>query len=580
MMICESTPMGVSCEGGNRSKVASDSMGERVPQRFAEVLPIAQAALEEPSEADAPVPEGESADAQVGEEASVSSDCPEPEQDQTGSENPETAAWAFAQIIPPAMQPRTEMDADVAQSCVSSVNGQAVESAQSAQGAAGQTAIVAPSAQDKSPQECQAIPSGPPELMQVPGDEEITSSAAGDGVLGDAAIATPIEVGGRPTMPQQAQEAVRAPDGQTPPARRPEQAAAEVASVPSAASTQTVAASPDAAEVGQAGDADDGQMPAMTDSLSAGAPDADAVMEVRGQDTPDAPTSTSEDKPGKAFGRVGSVSEESSSVVSDATTDGDASARSVRLERKALDRGSFSNDSQHSASERPEIVSGESVKTEPVQSSMKDVFATVAKDAPMALSGSPVSSGSESVTSSPRSSAQTPPQTQASADATVARPTVPSIGEQILDSVQASATRGDRQILVRLTPPELGTVLVRFQQQGDQLTGTLEVSNQDARREIEQALPQVARTLQEAGVQVRRLEVVASDQSERDPGREHSMQDPWSQHQGAGQGRDQSHTSPQTRWSQNWGEHAVAHRGASQAQQQAATAQDRLDLLL
>lgn len=580
MMIRESAPMGVSCEGGNRSRAASDSTGEGVPQRFAEILPIAQAALEQPSEADAPVPEGESADAQVGEEASVSSDCPEAEQDQTGSENPETAAWAFTGIIPPAMQPRMEADAAVAQSTTPTVDGQAVESAQSAQGAAGQTAIAAPSAQEKSPHEFQTIPSGPPESAQVNGDKEITSSAAGEGVLGDAAITTPIEGGGRPTMPQQAQEVARAPDGQTPPAWRPEQAAAEVASVTSAPSTQTVVASPDAAEVGQAVDADDGRMPAMTDSLSAGAPDADTVMEVKGQDMPDALTSTSEGKPGKALGRAGSVSEGSSSVVSDATTDADASARSAGLERKALDRGSLSNDSQHSASERPEIVSGESVKTEPVQSRMKDVFATVAKDAAMALSGSPVSSGSESVTSSPRPSAPTPPQTQANADATVARPTLPSIGEQILDSVQASATRGDRQILVRLTPPELGTVLVRFQQQGDQLTGTLEVSNQDARREIEQALPQVARTLQEAGVQVRRLEVVASDQSERDPGREHSMQDPWSQHQGAGQGRDQSHTFPQTRWSQNWGEHAAAHRGASQAQQQASTAQDRLDLFL
>jgi flagellar hook-length control protein FliK len=113
-----------------------------------------------------------------------------------------------------------------------------------------------------------------------------------------------------------------------------------------------------------------------------------------------------------------------------------------------------------------------------------------------------------------------------------------SVGEQILDSMRASLDRGDNQIIVRLRPPELGTVLVRFRENGEQISGLLEVSRSDTRYEIEQMLPPVLRNLQEAGIQVERLEVVVSGEEERDFAGGQPQQDAWLPQRGSSQDRD------------------------------------------
>ena len=92
-------------------------------------------------------------------------------------------------------------------------------------------------------------------------------------------------------------------------------------------------------------------------------------------------------------------------------------------------------------------------------------------------------------------------------DATTVKNPAQDVSEQILGSMQASLARGDRQLLVRLDPPELGNVVVRFQERGDQVSGVLEVSRDETRLEVEQALPEELRSLQDAGLQVRRPEV-------------------------------------------------------------------------
>ena len=90
------------------------------------------------------------------------------------------------------------------------------------------------------------------------------------------------------------------------------------------------------------------------------------------------------------------------------------------------------------------------------------------------------------------------------------------IGKQILESVHSSMSQQglDRQITVRLHPPELGKVLVKFQEQDSQITGILEVSKTQTRLEIEQALPQITRNLTDSGIQIKRLEVVLSDEEQ------------------------------------------------------------------
>lgn len=90
-----------------------------------------------------------------------------------------------------------------------------------------------------------------------------------------------------------------------------------------------------------------------------------------------------------------------------------------------------------------------------------------------------------------------------------------SVSEQIQESLRASLARPDQHITIRLNPPELGTVLIKFQEQDRQITGVLEVNKSQTRAEIQQALPEIVRNLQELGVNIRRLEVVLTNGQER-----------------------------------------------------------------
>jgi len=110
------------------------------------------------------------------------------------------------------------------------------------------------------------------------------------------------------------------------------------------------------------------------------------------------------------------------------------------------------------------------------------------------------------------------------------------VGEQIRESVKTSLSQGDQQITIRLNPPELGKVFIKFQQHDGSITGILEVSRQQTRYEVEQALPEVIRNLADSGIGITKLEVVTTNT-------EHF------QHQA---GKDQSLSSGQNSWfSQN-----------------------------
>jgi flagellar hook-length control protein FliK len=87
-----------------------------------------------------------------------------------------------------------------------------------------------------------------------------------------------------------------------------------------------------------------------------------------------------------------------------------------------------------------------------------------------------------------------------------------SISQQIAVHIEGSLRQADTNLTIYLNPPELGKVFVRFQQQQDQITVLLEVSKPETKYEIEQALPQIMRTLQDSGIEVRRLEVQLSNE--------------------------------------------------------------------
>jgi len=92
-----------------------------------------------------------------------------------------------------------------------------------------------------------------------------------------------------------------------------------------------------------------------------------------------------------------------------------------------------------------------------------------------------------------------------------------SITEQILESINSSSSQqaGTQQITIRLNPPELGKVFIKFEEQENQITGLLEVSKAQTRYEVEQALPQIIQSLADSGIQVRRLEVMLTNQNEQ-----------------------------------------------------------------
>jgi flagellar hook-length control protein FliK len=104
-----------------------------------------------------------------------------------------------------------------------------------------------------------------------------------------------------------------------------------------------------------------------------------------------------------------------------------------------------------------------------------------------------------------------------------------NIRKQILESIQSSLSGGDRQISIRLNPPELGKVFMRFQEHDAQITGLLEVSQSQTRYQIEQALPQIIRDLQDSGVQIKRLEVVLTEQTDYHASQDQSLLNSWSQ---------------------------------------------------
>ena len=116
-------------------------------------------------------------------------------------------------------------------------------------------------------------------------------------------------------------------------------------------------------------------------------------------------------------------------------------------------------------------------------------------------------------------------QTVKTADNALPINTPPTISEQILASIHGSLRQGDQRITIHLNPPELGKVFIKFDQQQDQITGLLEVSKAQTRVEIQQALPQIIQTLADSGIQIKRIEVVLTDQSDQNAYKDQSLQD-------------------------------------------------------
>jgi flagellar hook-length control protein FliK len=111
----------------------------------------------------------------------------------------------------------------------------------------------------------------------------------------------------------------------------------------------------------------------------------------------------------------------------------------------------------------------------------------------------------------------------------------------------------NQQITIRLNPPELGKVFIKFQEQDAQITGLLEVDKTQTRYEIEQALPQIIRDLADCGIAIKRLEVLLSgrEQSEQQAFKDQSLQNGWAQQQDSANPGTGSSNSPANEWLTN-----------------------------
>ena len=98
------------------------------------------------------------------------------------------------------------------------------------------------------------------------------------------------------------------------------------------------------------------------------------------------------------------------------------------------------------------------------------------------------------------------------------------ISQQIFESIHGSLQKNQQQITIQLNPPELGRILIKFQESDEKITGLLEVSKPEIRQQIEQALPEILKTLQNAGIQFKRLEVTVNDQPHQQLTKEQNLQ--------------------------------------------------------
>jgi flagellar hook-length control protein FliK len=141
------------------------------------------------------------------------------------------------------------------------------------------------------------------------------------------------------------------------------------------------------------------------------------------------------------------------------------------------------------------------------------------------------------------------PSAASGASTTAANTSVPDtatvIREQIYDSIQSSIQQGQKQITIHLNPPELGRVSMKFSEQGNGLIGSLEASNPQTRAEIQQAIPELIRSLEQSGISVKQIDVALSDTSGRhgqESFKDNSSQAQWEQFN--------NHSFQDTSWNQ------------------------------
>jgi flagellar hook-length control protein FliK len=543
-------------ENAGRGKAATEAFGDSSQQRFSDMLPVAQAAQASKDQ----TPEETSGDAAVA-TVEVTADPvlrkETPAEEEADVAYSQVVGWPFAELIPPAGPSQNQEASAVTQAIGDTMEEQTTGSP--AFGAEGlEQALSAALPRSETTDPALAVPQTP--QANGTGQPQAVSS---QGLPGESSVVTDV------TIPDEKTAGLAAAGADEQASTAPE-VSQEATPAPAGAASKTPSNDVQAEGADVQGE--------LT-SDGSGPETAGPVSRHKAQD---AMASDARESDGSSDGRAPKV--EPDSVKGQSTSpqaDGDSASQS-KSKTGAHDPGTATQNWDGDTLET-EIAAPENPKISQDPVGGKDAPIAVSKETGTEGTAAPelrVSTVGETSASSHRMGSQTQTQSQTTTQTSSPQTPVQSVGEQILDSVRASMTNGDRQVSIRLLPPELGTVVVRFQERGDQLTGVVEVANGDTRREVERAMPQVVRSLQEAGVQVRRVEVVTADQPDnRNPGQDNLSQDVWQQHQGTGQNREHAYASQQTRWSQNLGGRSIARSEVSSEPSHAAS-QGRIDLLL
>ena len=126
-----------------------------------------------------------------------------------------------------------------------------------------------------------------------------------------------------------------------------------------------------------------------------------------------------------------------------------------------------------------------------------------------------------------------------------------TVSQQIRESVQSSLRAGNQQIVIRLDPPELGKVAITFTEKGDDIVGVLQVDKLQTRNQIQQELPEIIQNLQNSGVQIKKLEVVLTNQQEQHTSRDQSStagQGSFAEHQNSSNHESQTNNTTYNEW--------------------------------
>ncbi|HOK67341.1 MAG TPA: flagellar hook-length control protein FliK [Anaerohalosphaeraceae bacterium] len=82
-----------------------------------------------------------------------------------------------------------------------------------------------------------------------------------------------------------------------------------------------------------------------------------------------------------------------------------------------------------------------------------------------------------------------------------------SASQQVLRNIQNAVQNDIQSIQISLTPEGLGLVRIKFDKIGDEISGILEIQKEQTRQEIEKSLPNILASLENQGIQIRKIEI-------------------------------------------------------------------------